>query len=48
MPLPLNQWVGVTPGLGLWLFRMNRPVNSGGREPSTVSSVAVISSTAGA
>lgn len=47
MPLPLNQWVGVTPGLGLWPLRSRRPLSSGGRVPSTVSSVAVTSSTTG-
>ncbi len=47
MPLPLNQWVGVIPGLGLWLLRMRRPVSSGGRVPSTRSPVAVISSATG-
>lgn len=47
MPLPLNQWVGVTPGLGLWPLRIRRPVSSGGRVPSTVRPVAVISSATG-
>ncbi len=47
MPLPLNQWVGVMPGLGLWLLRMRRPVSSGGMVPSTTRPVAVISSVTG-